>query len=163
MRIEYKNGELVIVDFDEREAYKIACKIEKDGIFFYKKLCARIDKEDTRKALSFLLEEEGRHLKLFEDALWEAEKAGGAVNEDDDLLDGMNSGVFQPYESIKDLEKALSDTAKALRLGIIIEDKSIKFYGACRKNISSEKAKAALTFIIEEEKRHKELLGDISV
>ena len=38
MRIEEREGEIVISSFNELEAYKIATKIEKDGIDFYAKL-----------------------------------------------------------------------------------------------------------------------------
>ncbi len=42
MKIEEREGKLVIVDFNELEAYKVASKIEKDGIRFYDNLIQKI-------------------------------------------------------------------------------------------------------------------------
>lgn len=36
MKVEEKNNKLVITDFNEIDAYKIAYKVEKDGLDFYK-------------------------------------------------------------------------------------------------------------------------------
>ena len=37
MKIVEQDGKLAITDFNEEEAYEIACNIEKEGIKFYKK------------------------------------------------------------------------------------------------------------------------------
>jgi rubrerythrin len=158
MKIQEKNGRLTISDFDEFDAARIACKIEKDGMWFYEKLKNSMTDADIRKSVDFLISEEKKHLGFFEDTLEALRRQKEDVHEDDDLLSGMDFGVFEPYQSIAELENIVSTPAKALRLGIAIEDKSIQFYEACRGLVSGADTKAALAGIIVEEKRHKALL-----
>ena len=73
----------------------------------------------------------------------------------------MDFGIFKPYKDVEELENIVTDIDRALKLGIIVEDKSIQFYKLCFNNISSEKAKKELEFIIKEEKKHKSLLQSI--
>ncbi len=161
MKIQDREDKLVIVDFDEFEAYRIACKIEKDGLRFYEKFGSRVENSKVRQTLEFLLGEERKHLQFFEDSLSRVRRDKEDTAEDNDLLTSMDFGIFQPYQSIAELEDIVGDIPKALRLGIAIEDKSIKFYQACHQNISTDKAKAELALIIEEEKRHKDLLDTL--
>lgn len=161
MKIEEKDGKLVIVDFNQTEAYKIACKVEKDGILFYEKLKGKVKKPEIIETLDFLISEEKKHLKYFEDCLYEAREKQEDYFEDDDLLNYLDFGVFEPYNSIDEMENILSDLDKALRLGIAVEKKSVKFYQLCQENVSSSDAKDGLGRIIKEEERHKELLENI--
>jgi len=48
-------------------------------------------------------------------------------------------------------------------LGIIVEDKSIRFYSLCKAQVSSSSVKEELENIIAEEARHKQLLKNIAV
>ncbi|HTY45489.1 MAG TPA: ferritin family protein [Patescibacteria group bacterium] len=158
MKIEEKGSKLVVVDFDEFEAYRIACKIEKDGIRFYRKLSESVNNAEAKNILEFLMEEEKKHLRFFEDCVASLRESAEDETEDDDLIPSADFGVFQPYQGIVELEKAMSDTRKGLRLGIIIEEKSIQFYGACQQELSAADAKMQIGRIIEEENRHKDLL-----
>ncbi len=162
MRIEERNGELTVVDFSEFTAYRIACKIEKDGIKFYRKVSSGLENAEAREMLEFLIEEERKHLKFFEDCLLSAREGGEDDSEDDDLISAVDFGIFQPYQNMADLEKAVKDTRKALQLGMVVENKSIKFYEACLKNVSSPDTRREIGNIIEEEKRHAELLKGLS-
>ncbi|MCM8831184.1 MAG: ferritin family protein [Candidatus Omnitrophica bacterium] len=161
MKIEEKNGKFIIKDFSEIEAYTIACKIESDGISFYTKLLEKATIENVKKTLNFLLTEEKKHLKFFEEAKFLIRKNIEDLFEDDDLLTSIDFGVFQPYQSISELHKVLDNPNKAIKLGIIIEDKSIKFYELCKEKISTAKTKNEISNIIQEEYKHKKLLEDL--
>lgn len=161
MKIEEKNGQLVIVDFNELEAYKIACKIEEDGLHFYKKLMEKISGDAPKSALAFLIKEEEEHLKFFEESLFKLEEKEEDSFEGDDLLSTMDYGVFRPYEDSQELEKILSDMNRTLHLGIVIEDKSIKFYEFCKRKVKDKKVKAEISKIIKEERKHKQHLEDM--
>ncbi len=163
MRVEEVKGELVIVDFDEMEAYKIACKIEKDGIEFYQRLLSKLTPENdkAKKILSFLLNEEYEHLKFFEESLFRLRQKKEEDSEDEDILTSMDYGIFSAYQNIKELQAILDEPAKALRLGIAIEEKSIKFYECCRGHVTSGEVKQELAVIIDEEAKHKEVLADM--
>jgi rubrerythrin len=151
----------VIVDFNEFDAFRIACKIEKDGILFYTQLASSIKIPEPKEILEFLLEEEKKHLKIFEEHLGRLRQVKEDVGEDNDLLTSMDFGVFQPYQGLKDLGDIMTNIPKALRLGLMIEDKSIKFYVACSFEVSMKETKEELLNIIAEEKRHKSLLERI--
>lgn len=144
MRIEEKEGNLVITDFNELEAYKIACKIEADGIDFYK----------SKEVFNFLLAEEQKHLKLFNELLFKLKEGREDSFEGDDLLSTIDYGIFMPV-------KKINSPREALQLGIIIEDRSIKFYEFCKDRVSSNTAKKEISNIISEEHKHKELLEEM--
>jgi rubrerythrin len=161
MTIEEKNGKLVIMDFNECEAYKIASRIEKDGILFYKKLKEKLSKPQIKSVIDFLIQEEEKHLKLFQDLLYDMLRNREDYDEDEDLLDSMDFGIFRTYQSIEELDKVVGDTAKALRLGLAIENKSVVFYEAAKSLTRLEAAQKELSRIIDEEKKHKALLEDM--
>lgn len=161
MRIKEEKGSFVIVDFNEAEAYKIACKIEEDGVHFYKKLQEGAIKKEVRDAVSFMLKEEENHLKYFTELLFDKEEKEEDTFEGDDLLSSMDYGVFKPYENLSELEKIINDPKKALKLGILIENNSIRFYETCRNEVKDKNAKKEIGNIIEEEKKHKEIFEDM--
>ena len=161
MRIEERGNDLVIVDFNEIEAYKIARKIENEGINFYKKLVANAGNDETRKKFRFLLNEEYKHLEFFQERIQLLEGKDGEGFEEDDLLTCFDYGIFQPYKSIRDLPDYIDDVKKALRLGLIVEENSIKFYKQCCEQVSNDKVKAELLMIAEEENQHRKLIESI--
>lgn len=161
MKISIENKELLISDFNAIEAYKIACSIEKDGISFYTRLRADEKNVEVAQTLDFLIEEEERHLKVFQERLAQLQNAEEDDFEDDDLFACIDYGIFEPYESIENLAEYLDDIKKALRLGIKAEDNAVSFYKACLAGVSSESAKLELEKIIDEEIKHKKILADI--
>ena len=62
MKIDYSKGRIEITDFNSLEAYKIARKMERDGIEFYKRLQSQSLSPQVNEALGFLLQEEKRHM-----------------------------------------------------------------------------------------------------
>lgn len=158
MKIKEENGRLVITDFDEIEAYRIACAIEKDGIKFYQKMLGCVHSFEAQHTLEVLIGEEKKHLKFFEECLYRLRETKEDLSEENDLLSSMDFGIFQPYESIDEMCDIVEDLKKAINLGIIIEKKSIDFYEICKKSISSPEVKKELELIIGQEHQHKELL-----
>lgn len=161
MKIEEKSGKLIISEFDPRETYKIALKIEKDGISFYQKLLDKVDEPKAKEALKFLLNQEDKHLKFFQDCMYKIKEAEEDNFEEDNLLSSLDFGVFWPYQKIEDLDSILTNSKKAFKLGVAIEDKAIQFYQACKDKIKIEKTKKELDNIIEEEKKHKALFESL--
>jgi rubrerythrin len=161
MKIEERGSELIIVDFDELEAYKIARKIENEGINFYKKLVACVKDESIRKKFQFLMNEEYKHLEFFEERIQMLQGKQGESFEEDDLLTCFDYGIFQPYKDIRDLGSHIDNIKKALRLGLIVEENSVKFFKKCCDGVSSNKAKTELLIIAEEETEHRKLLEKI--
>jgi len=158
MKIQDKNGKLDIVDFNELEAYKIASKIEQDGIAFYENLVNGVKDAGAKEKLKYLLSEEKKHLGFFQGCLSKVQEKIDDGFEEDDLLKYMDYGVFQPYEHMQQMKDIIDDLDKALDIGIIVEDRTVKFYQACKEAISAPQAKKELQNIIDEEERHKALL-----
>ncbi|MBD3264597.1 MAG: hypothetical protein GF375_05815 [Candidatus Omnitrophica bacterium] len=161
MRIEERDGKFVITSFDEIEAYKIACNIEKEGIHFYKKIAEKSYDAGIREVLDFLIEEELKHLKFFENRLYDLRQDEDDYAENNDLIESLDLGIFQPYKSMDDLEKVLLQKSKALSLGIRVEQRSISFYKACKDKVSVPEVKEELENIIGEEEKHKEKLKNL--
>jgi len=158
VKIKTEDNKIVITDFDEFDAYKIAEKIEKDGLWFYKKVAASIENEKVKETLGFLRTEEQKHLKFFEERLFALRERKEDPLEEDDLLDSMDFGIFEPYQNIEELESVLTEPKKALKLGLIIESKVIQFYESFKKHISCVATKTEIDSIIREEKKHKLLI-----
>lgn len=161
MKIQEKGGKFVIVDFNELEAYKIAIKIEKDGIDFYKKIFVNMQSKEIKEKLEFLLNEEREHLKFFEECLFNAGQHIEDGFQEDDLLNYMDYGIFKPLKDLKKMAKKIDDIKKALRLGIAVEEKSIRFYEFCRDKVSLSGTKDELKNIIAQEKQHRFLFKNI--
>lgn len=151
MRVEERSGALVVVDFNELEAYKIAMRIESDGIAFYEALAGRVSDGSARHAVLSLAREERDHLDFFRGELERIKGAKEDPFEEDDLATALDYGIFAPY---RDLAAAVRDPRKALTLGVLVEERTAQFYAACRDRVSSEDAKRALDRILAEERAH---------
>lgn len=162
MRFEMENGELKAYDFNELESYKIARHLEEEGVKFCSEKLKSTDNEDLKKVLSFLLNEEKRHRKIFEDRISEIKDKSEDGFEEDDISDVISSGVFNSLGG--DLSKRDSGAyMEVVETGIIFENRSIVFYGMCIKNTQNESGKNALREIVSEEKKHLELLQSLTI
>lgn len=161
MKIDYSKGQIEITDFNSLQAYKIARKMERDGIEFYQQLQSQNFSPAVSESLGFLLQEEKRHLKLFEDKIFELRQATEDGFEEEDMVDFLDSKVFAPFASLKNLERYLTDKLKALRLGVAIEKNSVNFYQACLNNLKNEPAKKDLELLMKEENSHLAILENL--
>jgi rubrerythrin len=124
-------------------------------------LVASTKDESVKSKFQFLLEQEYKHLEFFEERIQKLEGAKGEGFEEDDLLTCFDYGIFQPYKEIRDLDNYLDNVKKALRLGLIVEENSVKFYKKCCEKVSSDRAKTELLIIAEEETEHRKLIEKI--
>ena len=153
-----KDGTIGLSDFNAIQAYKIARKLEKDGIAFYTKAKNETDNEEIKNALGYLLTSEEDHLSFFEKKMADAADDDDDLFENDDVVDFLNSNVFAEgiMEKARD---ASSETIQILSVGINAEKKSIAFYQALLSHTTDPKAKKALADIIDEEKKHLSTLS----
>jgi rubrerythrin len=161
VKIDYSKGQMEITDFNPLEAYKIARKMERDGIEFYQKLQGASLSPAINQSLGFLLQEEKRHLKLFESKIFELHQKTEDGFEEEDLTDYLDSRVFSPFSAMKNLEKYLTDKSKALKLGTAIEKNSIGFYQACLNHLKNDPVKKELEFLLKEENSHLAILENL--
>ena len=153
MKIKGIGEEIQIYDFNAKEAFKLARKLESEGISFYKKVLNMVKDSKVKEVLFYLLGEEEAHLQLFEKMV-EREDPEALNDSGDDVLDILDTGVFP---LLKD-EALTTDLDKALQLGINIEKRSLAFYLEMVKHTDNEEGKVALKKIIDEEKKHWEEL-----
>jgi rubrerythrin len=156
MKIEEKDGKLIITDFDEVETYMVACKIEQDGIDFYRKFSNEA-KNEVKKTLDFLIDEEQKHLRFFNGRLYDLRGKANDSYDENDLLTSINYKIFWPYQDMPEIKNIIATETKALNLAVAIEDKSIQYYTSLGEKVLNESAQREIVTIIEEEKKHKAL------
>ena len=157
MKIDYKGDEIIISDFKPLEAYKIARRLEAEGINFYSIFLSSVDDVDAEKAVYSLLTEERKHLKFFNQKV---EDLSGPLDENS-IVDEIDTRIFAPFGESVDLASVIKDGNKAIELGILFEKRSISFFKACLDKTSDAPAKKAFEDIVKEEEKHLESLKGI--
>jgi len=149
MKIKNTGEEIQIYDFNAKEAFKVAIKLESEGISFYKIILDIAKDPKVKEVLSYLLAEENDHLQLFE-KMMEREDPEALDDSGEDILDICDTDVFNLPKDVP-----LADNLdKALQLGIDIEKRSLAFYLEIMKHTKSEEGSNALKKIIDEEMKH---------
>lgn len=138
------------------ELFDVAIKMETEGAAFYRDLVTRAASEGFRNIFTMLAEDEDRHRATFE-----AMKANTAVPASTSDASVRATEIFKQFSKDDFLseESQLSLYEEALE----IELKSIEFYSEQHEAVIDVKQKRALVKIIEEERRHYDLLDDIIV
>jgi rubrerythrin len=157
MKIEYKGDEIIISEFKPLEAYKIARKLEAEGINFYKALIETIQDSAVKRSLELLLSEEKWHLETFEKKIGEI----SGPFEETAVVDEIDTKVFSFPDKPLDLASVVKDRKRAFELGMLMEKRSISFFEACRDKTSDASTKKAFEEIIKEEERHLGLLKEM--
>lgn len=153
MKVRRTDEGIQIYDFNAAEALKIARKLEREGIKFYKEFLETAEDPKVKEVLLYLLDEEMEHLKLFEKML-EREDPESLDDDGEGVLDVVDGCVFTLPKS----EALATDLDKVIQLGINIEKRSLAFYLEIVKHTKSEEGKNVLKKIIGEEKNHWEEL-----
>lgn len=138
------------------ELFDIAIRMEMEGAAFYRDLARKTTSEGFRNIFTMLAEDEDRHKATFE-----AMKSNSDVPASTSDASVRATQIFKQFskEDFLQEEKQLSVYEEALE----IELKSIEFYSEQHESIADVKQKRALAKIIEEERRHYDLIDDIIV
>lgn len=158
MKFDINDGAISIIDFDAIEAFKIACKIESDGIEFYSALAQKTVNPDAKVLFMKLKTEEERHLEFFVKKLEQARSKAQESFEEDDLISYMDYGIFNDTKQAEILAVSGGDLKRALDYAINNEKVTVSFYNECWMEISSFEGASALKEIIKEEERHIDIL-----
>lgn len=136
--------------------YDIAIKMEAEGAAYYRDLAKRSPSEGFRNIFTMLAEDEDRHKATFE-----AMKANSEIPASTADASIRAARIFREIskDDFLNEENQLSLYEQALE----IELKSIEFYSEQHDLLTDVKQKRALTNIIEEERRHYDLIDDIIV
>jgi rubrerythrin len=149
-----KAGKIMVTDFSLAQSYKIAVRMEKDGIDFYGDLLAGIRNAQAKHEIEFLIDEEKRHLEIFQGLLDRAKEAGVDDFEEDDVVDYLRSKVFDVSQE-KDRAENMEHRHTALEEALDMERRSIVFYEGCLSHAKDAAAKEAFQKILEEEQKHQ--------
>jgi rubrerythrin len=138
------------------ELFDIAIRMEAEGAAFYRDLAKKASSEGFTNIFTMLAEDEDRHRATFE-----AMKANTSVPASTSDASVRASQIFKQFSKDDFLheESQLALYEEALE----IELKAIEFYSEQHEKVSDVKQKRALAKIIEEERRHYDLLDDIIV
>jgi rubrerythrin len=153
MKVSSVNDNIVLSDFNEADALRLAMKLERDGIKYYSELSSKTKDPEVKKAFRQFVKEEDRHLKKFGDWLnslgIEADKGV-----EEGFFDFIDSGVFGDIWKTEESLKKIKTDLDALSLGEWAELNSINFYKALLDKTSSPSGKDILKEIVREEQEH---------
>jgi rubrerythrin len=152
--------------FNEVEAVRIAQSMERNGLAFYQQSAAKSQSPSVRGLFLRLGEDEKHHLATFEELedKLQASEADVPAEEDPDLgayvQRLLETQVFADDGAVARLAREAKDDAAALAVGMKAERDSVLFYQEMLDFIDSKIARDAFQWILKEERRHLQILGD---
>lgn len=158
MKVDFSGDEIKVFDFDELEAYRIARKLESDGVYYYTRMREEMLKPEICDVIDMLIADEKRHLDHCQEKVEELCRERDELDEDETLADIIDSGVMDVLKDPEQVANVLCNPQEALRLGISAENRSIAFYSELLRNTSDESGKAAIGGLIREEREHLDKL-----
>jgi rubrerythrin len=161
LRVDFRGEEIIIFDFDELEAYKIARKLEEDGIYYYSRMKEEVLKPKIRDVIQMLLDDERKHLNLLEEKIEELSNKRDVSDDEEMLLDIVDSKVMDILKNSDHVSNALCNPQEALKLGASVEKHSIAFYNSVLNNTEDESGRAAIEKLIREEEKHLEKIQEL--
>ena len=158
MKVDFSGDEIKIYNFDELEAYKIARKLEEDGIFYYSRMKEEVLKPTIRDVVEILISDERKHLSVFEEKVEELSRKHKVLDDGETLPDIVDSHVMDVLKDTDRVAGILCNPQEALKLGISVERRSIAFYNEILRNTHDESGRAAIEELIADEQKHVERL-----
>lgn len=145
------------VHFTGKEVLDMAVRIEENGLKFYTDAGKATKNKAVQALFKALAEDEGRHIRVFQDLkklLGDAANAEAFDEETESYLRAFaDTEVFTSPEGGKKLGKEVSAESEVIDIAIGMEKDSILFYYEILKMIR-EKDKAVVDSLIDQEKEH---------
>lgn len=154
MKVDYSGDQIRFYDFNAEESYRIARKLEEESIALYASIVDKLSDHKIRDAVDLLLKEERCHKHAIDEQL---SRLGADDHDVEHVTDIIDSGVVTPLEQA-DIEKVLCNSVEAVRLGISLENRAIRFYNAILENTADPEGRAAIENIIAQENDHRSRL-----
>jgi rubrerythrin len=147
----------------QKEALAAAIEMEIKGQAFYKTTAEKTNDKMTRDVFAFLSAEELKHIEVIK-RFYEAQLAGKEIDFGSIIDDPKN---INAKKSINKLFKGLDKKApteksdmEAYKFARDFEKNGEKFYSQAHGNASDAEVKKLFAFLIEEEKRHFQMIDD---
>jgi rubrerythrin len=148
---------------NQKEALAAAIEMEKKGQTFYRATADKTKNQMTRDVFTFLSEEELKHIDAIK-KFYQAELAGEDIDFDSIINDPKNVNA---KKSINMLFKGLDQKApkdksdmEAYKFARDFEKNGENFYRQALTKTTDPEAKKLFAFLIEEEKRHFQMIDD---
>jgi len=161
MKVDFSGDEIKIFDFDELEAYRIARKMEQDGLHYYSRMKEDVSRPEIREVIEMLIEDEKEHLDLFEKKVEELARKQGVEDEGETLADIVDSKALDVLKDTTRVAEILCDPQEALRLGASVEKRSIAFYREILRTTEDTGGRAAIEDLIKQEQDHLQKLNGL--
>ncbi len=142
--------------FGLEDLYSVAVAVERGGYDLYSYLTEHSTNAKIKSEMQFLREEEAKHENFFRSQITKKGKVPPGVI-DPKLMTFIDTEFLTPIRVIFQ-NKKLEDKAQAFQFALEVEQKTIDFYSAIRKDQSDFDLLADLDTIIQEEESHKRKL-----
>jgi rubrerythrin len=138
------------------DALEIAVKMEQDAISFYTEAAQKTKYPVGKKMFQTITEDEKRHLEMITEVIKGLQVTHADVN--------PMKNVKTVFESMKnDLMKKVevtSDELEAFKIAMTMEKEGKEFYQKTLVQAKSDKERALLTRLIQEEEKHYEIFAN---
>ncbi len=145
--------------FEEKEAVKIAARIEENGLKFYTILSDRVQDSEVRAVINDLARDEKKHLKVIESKFFPRAGFGEQITDEEVAMEANleRSGEADIFTKNVDMEEVLNTLGtpeKALELALKAEKYSVEFFKDLAKRAETEESRAIYEDLADEEMRH---------
>jgi rubrerythrin len=150
--------------FDADEIVEMAREIERIGATFYAEALEQAESVAVREVFALLWEEEQAHAEAFgrlREALGEGDEAVQMDPEHAEYVrDLYRSRVFPDPEAVREYFSEIRDEASAIRLALRFERDTVLLFHEMKGSVT-DKAKALLDEMINEERQHVRRLNEL--
>lgn len=149
------------------EVFNVAMNLEEAGIKFYEAMSKKVRKSETRKLFLQLSKDEKKHRQIFlglrdefsksfADEIWTIEPL-----EKEYLRNLVETGVFYEVEHLPEMTVKSLNEKDVISIGIQAEKDSILFYTTVSEKSLGSSTKEAFAKVIQEEKKHLDILNKL--
>jgi len=136
------------------DVYDKAIDIESRGERFYREIAEKAQSKGISEIFKMLADDEVEHRQTFE-----IMKENQTAQPAESLIEERSAPIFKELKK-EDFETE-SDQLEVYKKALEIEDESIAYYQQLKEQLSDPQVKAILDKIIDEEKRHHNLVDNM--
>jgi len=149
---------------EEKEAVKIATRIEENGYAFYTLLAKKADDKKVKEVLKRLAAEESRHMKVIEEKFYPQAGFSDIITEEEiDMEEHVDltadPRIFALNIDIEKLVHSIDSVKKAILLAVQAERYAAEFFESMAGKATTEEGKRMYLSLVEEERGHAKALA----
>lgn len=137
-------------------ALQFAADMESEGIEYYEEQIRNYGGTILERIFTILADDEGRHLALIHQFIEDNEM---------DLPDHVSliheKNIFTNLEKFEDEIRANPPQVAVYEMALTMEEKAVQLYRELLDTSAEEKERAALSYLLKEEKKHIDILEEL--